>query len=87
MGRFAIAITLGLAATAAFAEDPESTKVPSISAADQPERRWIAPFGGADCPELGVVAGPQDSRRWHSACDDLRSSASNETRETQWGKQ
>ncbi len=34
MGRFAIAITLGLAATAAFAEDPESTKVPSISAAE-----------------------------------------------------
>ena len=34
MGRFAIAITLGLAASAAFAEDPESTKVPSISAAE-----------------------------------------------------
>ncbi len=34
MGRFAIAITLGLAATAAFAEDPESTKAPSISAAE-----------------------------------------------------
>jgi rhodanese-related sulfurtransferase len=34
VGRFAIAITLGLAATAAFAEDPESTKAPSISAAE-----------------------------------------------------
>ncbi len=35
MGRFAIAIVLGaLVATVAFAEDPESTKVPSISAAE-----------------------------------------------------
>ncbi len=34
MGRFAIAIVLGtLAATAAFAEDPEFTMAPSISAA------------------------------------------------------
>ena len=35
MGRFAIAIVLGaLVATVAFAEDHESTKVPSISAAE-----------------------------------------------------
>ncbi len=40
MGRFAIAIILGtLVATAAFAEDPESTKVPSISAAELHARR------------------------------------------------
>ncbi len=40
MGRFAIAIVLGtLAATAAFAEDPESTKVPSISADELHARR------------------------------------------------
>ena len=40
MGRFAIAIVLGaLVATAAFAEDLESTKVPSISAAELHARR------------------------------------------------
>ena len=40
MGRSAIAIVLGaLVATAALAEDPESTKVPSISAAELQARR------------------------------------------------
>ncbi len=40
MGRFAIAIVLGaLTATAAFAGDPESTRVPSISAAELQARR------------------------------------------------
>ncbi len=40
MGRSAIAIVLGaLVATAALAEDPESTKVPSISAAELQVRR------------------------------------------------
>ncbi len=40
MGRFAIAIVLGaLVATVAFAEDPESTKVPSISATELHARR------------------------------------------------
>ena len=34
MSHYAIAIVLGLAATAAFAEDLESTAVPSISAAE-----------------------------------------------------
>ena len=34
MSHFAIAIVLGLAASAALAEDPESTKAPSISAAE-----------------------------------------------------
>ena len=39
MGRLAIAIALGaIGATAAFAEDPASTKAPSISAA----ARWIS---------------------------------------------
>ncbi len=40
MGRFAIAIVLGaMVATAAFAEDLESTKAPSISAAELHARR------------------------------------------------
>ncbi len=40
MGRFAIAIALGaIVATAAFAEDPESTKAPSISASSLHARR------------------------------------------------
>ncbi len=40
MGRFVIAIALGaIVATAAFAEDPEPTKVPSISAAELHARR------------------------------------------------
>ena len=40
VGRFAIAIVFGaLVATAAFAEDPESTKAPSISAAQLHARR------------------------------------------------
>ncbi len=40
MGRSAIAIALGaFVATAALAEDPESTKVPSISAAELQARR------------------------------------------------
>ncbi len=34
MGRFAIAVVIGLTATVAFAEDPESAKVPSIGAAE-----------------------------------------------------
>ncbi len=40
VGRFAIAIVFGaLVATGAFAEDPESTKAPSISAAELHARR------------------------------------------------
>ena len=61
MGRFAIAVVLGaLVAAAAFAQDPDSTKVTSISAVELHERRE-----SGDAPVVIDVRTPDEYASGH----------------------